>query len=279
MPGRPSAYLLVSTLPWHSSTDSGTKFSLAIISSVRCWRSSSWRRTSAISGSTSASGRLKKSAGRSVMTGVPPRAAVEEMPRRAAVCRSPLHGGELLPWRQSRRLLPRVPARGASRACRPNVCLLSLQRHQTDVRRSVPARGTLSAVFFDAEHFCLTLAQAACVALPAAGLPRWAERYRRSWWALVVPGSIVAVIGGIELAPGTADVLTWVALILVPIGGALALGWAAHGAGSWLALLAVRLVAVAWAWRDTRAGQRPGIVRIPGSAVTAGRLLAGVAPL
>ena len=134
-------------------------------------------------------------------------------------------------------------------------------------------------MFFDAEHFLLTLAQAACVALPAAGLPRWAQRYRRSWWALVVPGSIVAVIGGIELAPGTADVLTWVALILVPIGGALALGWAAHGARPWLAVLAVPLLAVAWAWQDTHGGQLAAIALIAGSAVTAGRLLAGVAPL
>ena len=134
-------------------------------------------------------------------------------------------------------------------------------------------------VFFSAEHFVLTLAQGACVAAPAAGLPGWAERFRRSWWALVVPASIVVVVGGIELAPGTADVLTWVALILVPIGGALAFGWAAHGARPWLALLAVPLLAVAWASQDSRAGQLAAIVLIAGSAVTAGRLLAGVAPL
>jgi hypothetical protein len=134
-------------------------------------------------------------------------------------------------------------------------------------------------VFFSAEHFVLTLAQGACVALPAAGLPRWAERFKRGSWALIVPASIVVVVGGIELAPGTADVLTWVALILVPIGGALALGWAAHGARPWLALLAIPLLAVTWAWQDTRAGQLAAIVLIAGSAVTAGRLLAGVAPL
>ena len=134
-------------------------------------------------------------------------------------------------------------------------------------------------MFFSAEHFVLTLAQGACVALPAAGLPRWAERFRGGSWALIVPLSIVVVVGGIELAPGTADVLTWVALILVPIGGALALGWAAHGARPWLALLAVPLLAVAWAWQDERSGQLAAIVLIAGSAITAGRLLAGVAPL
>src|ERR1035437_6159353 len=43
------------------------KFSEAIISSVRCWRSSSADSTSAISGSTSASGREKKSGGSSAL--------------------------------------------------------------------------------------------------------------------------------------------------------------------------------------------------------------------
>lgn len=87
------------------------------------------------------------------------------------------------------------------------------------------------------------------------------------------------MVGGIELLPSTADVLTWVALVLVPVGGALALGWAARGARPWLAVLAAPLLGVAWAWPDTRAGQVATIVLIAGSAVTAGRLLAGVAPL
>lgn len=134
-------------------------------------------------------------------------------------------------------------------------------------------------MFFAADNFALTVAQAACVAAPAAGLPRWAQRFRGSWWALIVPGSIAAVIGGIELAPGTADVLTWVALVLVPFGAAIGFGWAMRGARPWLALLAAPLLAVAWAWQDTRAGQVAAILLIAGSAVAAGRLLAGVAPL
>src|SRR5699024_9866108 len=48
------AYLLVSTEPWAWSTARGTKFSLAIISMVRCWRASSLSRTWAMSGSRSA---------------------------------------------------------------------------------------------------------------------------------------------------------------------------------------------------------------------------------
>ena len=134
-------------------------------------------------------------------------------------------------------------------------------------------------MWFEADNFALTVAQAACVALPAAGLPRWAERFRRRGWALILPLSIAVVIGAIELVPSTADLLTWVALIGVPLGGALALGWAARGARRWLALLAAPLLALAWASQDTRAGQAAAIVLIAGSAVTAGRLLAGVAPL
>jgi hypothetical protein len=134
-------------------------------------------------------------------------------------------------------------------------------------------------VFFDAENFALTCAQAASVALPAAGLPRWAERFKGSAWSLIVPGSIVAVIGGIELAPGTADVLTWVALLLVPFGAAVALGWAMHSGRPGLAVLAAVLLAVAWAWQDERAGQVAGVLLIALSCVAAGRLLAGVATL
>jgi hypothetical protein len=134
-------------------------------------------------------------------------------------------------------------------------------------------------LWFEADNFALTAAQAACVALPAAGLPRWAQRFRGGAWALVAPLSIAVVVAGIELAPGTADVLTWVALIGVPFGGAIALGWAAHGARPWLAVLAAPLLALAWADQHTRPGQVAAILLIAGSAVAAGRLLAGVAPL
>ena len=56
--------------------------------------------------------------------------------------------------------------------------------------------------------------------------------------------------------PFTADVLTWIALILVPIGCALALGWAMHGAWPPLAVIAAPLLALAWArWEDSHVGQ------------------------
>ena len=134
-------------------------------------------------------------------------------------------------------------------------------------------------MWFSADNLVLTAAQAACVALPAAGLPLWAERLRTRAWALVLPLSIAVVVAAIALVPTTADVLTWVALLLIPPGAALALGWAAHGARPWLAVLAAPLLALAWARPDTYAGQVATIALIVGSAVTLGRLLAGAAPL
>jgi hypothetical protein len=134
-------------------------------------------------------------------------------------------------------------------------------------------------VFFSSDNLVLVAAQAACVAAPGAGLPAWAERFRTPAWALVLPLSIALVVAAIELAPSTADVLTWAALILVPTGCALALGWAARGARPLLAVLAPVLLALAWACPGDRVGQLATTLLIAGSAVTLGRLLAGVAPL
>lgn len=134
-------------------------------------------------------------------------------------------------------------------------------------------------MIFSLDNLVLTAGQAACIALPAAGLPPWAERFRGPAWALVLPLSIVVVIGAIELEPSIAKGLTWVALILVPVGCALALGWAVQGARPWMAALAGPLLAIAWIVPHDRFGQAATIVLIAGSAVTAGRLLAAVAPL
>jgi hypothetical protein len=134
-------------------------------------------------------------------------------------------------------------------------------------------------MWFEADNMVLTAAQAACVALPAAGVPAALRRFRGGAWALVLPLCIVVVIVAINEVPQSADVLTWVALLLVPPGCALALGWASRGARWWLAPLAIPLLAVAWADQETRAGQVATILLIMGSCVTLGRLLGGAAPL
>jgi hypothetical protein len=133
-------------------------------------------------------------------------------------------------------------------------------------------------VWFSGDTLVLTVAQAGCVALPAAGLPWWLERLRSRGWALVLALNIAVVVVAIALIPTTADVLTWIALLLVPPGCALALGWAMHGARPPLAVLAAPLLAIAWVDQRGRAGEVATILLIMGSCVTLGRLLAGAAP-
>lgn len=133
-------------------------------------------------------------------------------------------------------------------------------------------------MWFGPDNFVLTAAQALCVALPAAGLPAALARLRSRGWALVLPLSIAVVVAAINVLPRTADVLAWTALVLVPVGCALALGWAMRGARAWLAPLAAVLLAVAWADQDGRPGRLAATALIVGSCVTLGRLLAGAAP-
>jgi hypothetical protein len=134
-------------------------------------------------------------------------------------------------------------------------------------------------VFFDLDTFVLDAAQALCVALPAAGLPAVLLGLAGRGWALVAPASVVATVIAISAAAGSADVLTWIALVLVPPGCALALGWAMHGARPWLAAGAVPLLAVAVAAPDDPLGRVARLALIVGSVVTVGWLLAGVTPL
>ena len=132
---------------------------------------------------------------------------------------------------------------------------------------------------FGLASVALGAAQALCVALPAAGLPGWLAWARGRGWALVAPLSIAVVIGAIAVLPSSADVLTWVALFGVPLGCALALGWAAHGALPPLAALAPVAAGVVWIWPHELGGELARIALIAGSVVTIGRLLAGGAPL
>jgi hypothetical protein len=130
-----------------------------------------------------------------------------------------------------------------------------------------------------AVHDAVLLAtQAALVGLVGAGVPAWMRRFATARWALVLPLSIGVVVGAIALLPDVADVLTWVALILVPPGAALALGWAMRGAHWPLALLAVPLLVLAWGWQTVPSGELAGLALTALSCVTLGRLLAGVAP-
>ena len=134
-------------------------------------------------------------------------------------------------------------------------------------------------MYFEPDTAVLDAAQAVCVALPAAGLPVFLSALRSRGWAFVAPVSIVVTVTAISLATASADVLTWIALILVPPGCALALGWAMHGARPWLALLTLPLLAAALTAPDDPLGRVARLALIVGSCVTLGRLLAGATPL
>jgi len=134
-------------------------------------------------------------------------------------------------------------------------------------------------VYFEPDTALLDAAQALCVALPAAGVPAVLLRLQGRGWALVGPAAVVGTVVAISLASASADVITWIAFILVPPGCALAFGWAMHGARPWLAVVAVPLLAVALAAPDDPAGRVARLVLIIGSCATAGRLLAATTPL
>src|SRR4051794_28765668 len=116
----------------------------------------------------------------------------------------------------------------------------------------------------------LAVLQAACVPPPLPRTPGWLARLRGPAWAIIVPGSIVAVVVAINAASGVADGLTWLALVAVPPLAAIALQRA------WP--VAVVLLAVAWAFNDSLAGDLAAAALTALSCVTLGWLLATLAP-
>src|SRR5215208_5880156 len=117
-------------------------------------------------------------------------------------------------------------------------------------------------MYFDLDTVVLDAAQAVCIALPAAGFPAVLVRLAGRGWALLAPLSLLGTLIAIRLAPDSAAVLTWIALLLVPPGCALALGWAVHGARPWMALLTIPLLLAAFAGPEDALGRAARIVLI-----------------
>jgi hypothetical protein len=98
-------------------------------------------------------------------------------------------------------------------------------------------------------------------------------------WALVPALSIVGFVAVGTLAEeASAQALTYVALVAVPLLAALALGWLMHGAHPGLALLVVPLFVLAWVDRGALVGQGSGVLLSVLSCVALGALIAGVTP-
>jgi hypothetical protein len=125
--------------------------------------------------------------------------------------------------------------------------------------------------------------QAGVVAAPRAVDPHspaalWIKRFHGPGWAIVPVASIVGVIVLIRYTPDSASWLTYLALVAVPILGAVALGWASRGARPYLAVLAAGLFVLAWRAPTTLEGEAAGAILSGLSCVTLGVLLAAVTP-
>jgi hypothetical protein len=113
---------------------------------------------------------------------------------------------------------------------------------------------------------------------PDAALQRWLGRFHSPAWALIPVGSIVGVIFAIRFASETADWLSYLALVAVPILAAMALGWTSRGSRPYLAVLAVGLFVLAWRTPASLAGEAAAAILSALSCVTLGVILGAVTP-
>ncbi len=131
----------------------------------------------------------------------------------------------------------------------------------------------------------LSIAQGVTTALPGVGAAGSVQRMRLvgrlsgRWWAILPPASIAVFVAvGAFAASASATVLTYLALVGVPIGAALALGWLARGARPAAALAVAPLFALAWADQGGLAGQAAAMALTGLSCVALGAVLSAVTP-
>lgn len=127
----------------------------------------------------------------------------------------------------------------------------------------------------------LSLVQAAVVALPVPLSRRlgragaWLRRSRRRWWALIPPVSVGGfVLAGRAAPAATTEGLTYLALVGVPLGAALALALRARRATLVAPLATAALFLLAWVDRGGLAGEAAATALIALSCVALGTLLA-----
>jgi hypothetical protein len=124
----------------------------------------------------------------------------------------------------------------------------------------------------------LSLVQAALVAAPRPAAAPLLAGLRGRAWALILPLSIVVVIGAIALESAVAHFLTYLALVAVPPLAALALAAIVRGGRPPLALLAIPLFALAWAARGVPSSQTAALALSALACVSLGWLLACLVP-
>jgi hypothetical protein len=125
----------------------------------------------------------------------------------------------------------------------------------------------------------LGLVQAALVALPAPRPPpAWIGRLGSPWWALIPALSIAVVIAIVELDSESATWLSYLALVAVPPLAAVALGILVRGSQPSWALAVVPLFALAWASKDSLAGEAAATALSGLSCIALGWLLVSMVP-
>ncbi len=129
----------------------------------------------------------------------------------------------------------------------------------------------------------LSLVQGLLVALPGDGraltaVP-WIARRRSRLWSAVPPLSVIVFVFVAQAAErASAQSLTYLALVAVPLLAALALGWLGRGARPRFALAAAALFALAWADRAGLAGESAALALSALSCVALGVLFAAITP-
>jgi hypothetical protein len=128
----------------------------------------------------------------------------------------------------------------------------------------------------------LSLIQGTVVAVPGAAPPLALARLRGRRWALIPPLSVIGFVFVARAAEtASAQGLTYLALVAVPLLAALALGWLAwnaHPPRPARALLVLPLFALAWVDRGGLPGEAAALVLSALSCVSLGVLLAAVTP-
>jgi hypothetical protein len=126
----------------------------------------------------------------------------------------------------------------------------------------------------------LSLAQGALVAVPRFPATIQAlTRLEGRRWAIVPPLSVIAFVFIARTAEqSSAEGLTYLALIAVPLLAALTLGWLSPGAAPIRALLVVPVFALAWADRGHLPGQAAALILSALSCASLGALIAAVTP-
>ncbi len=125
----------------------------------------------------------------------------------------------------------------------------------------------------------LSLVQGGIVALAHVPQAPGLARLRDRRWALVPPLSVLGFVLVAGLAErASAQALTYLALVAVPLLAAAALGWLTRRARPAAALLAPALFALAWADAGALPGQAAALALSALSCVALGALLATVTP-